>query len=310
MKVNSNDMIAKLAINKSLLKEYSSSEYSRIVYLRNNSEFQIQLFNPYTYTIGAEIFINGKTLYNKVILKPGERVWVERYFDSPNKFLFTTYEVGKSEEVKKAIQNNGEIKIQFYKEQETRINYTPNITYVNNDSPWWQSYQTYCCDDVKFTSQLANYYCSLDSSVNQTKCCADTPQTLGLVSKGLGKLRSLSSNKQETGRVEKGNISEQQIHNVNINLEYFAFKEEIIKILPESQKPISSNDLKKIYCTNCGRKLNQKYKYCPYCGAKVDFCPNNNQQENKNYIIEKCPNCGRNVRSTMMECPHCGEILR
>ena len=57
-------LLAKLAINKSLLKEYSNNEYSRIVYMDNNSEFQIQIFNPYTYTIGAVISIDNKSLGN------------------------------------------------------------------------------------------------------------------------------------------------------------------------------------------------------------------------------------------------------
>ena len=38
--------MAQLAINKSLLKEYSTNEDSRVVYMDNNDEFQIQLFNP------------------------------------------------------------------------------------------------------------------------------------------------------------------------------------------------------------------------------------------------------------------------
>ena len=48
--------LAKIAINKSLCKEYKNQETNdRVVYLNNNQEFQIQLFNPYTYTIGATI---------------------------------------------------------------------------------------------------------------------------------------------------------------------------------------------------------------------------------------------------------------
>ena len=55
-----------------------------------------------------------------------------------------------------------------------------------------------------------------------------------------------------------------------MNLESYPFRTEIIKILPESQKPVYSNDLQKIYCTNCGRKLKNQYKYCPYCGNKIN----------------------------------------
>ena len=45
--------MAQLAINKSLLKEYSTNEDSRVVYMHNNEEFQIQLFNPDLFTVGV-----------------------------------------------------------------------------------------------------------------------------------------------------------------------------------------------------------------------------------------------------------------
>ena len=119
MKVAStNDVLAKMAINKSLLKEYSNSEYSRIVYMNDNSEFQIQIFNPYTYTIGINITIDNKSLGNMLVVKPGERIWLERYLNDAKKFLFSTYEVnGNSREVKEAIVKNGEIKLEFFKEK-------------------------------------------------------------------------------------------------------------------------------------------------------------------------------------------------
>ena len=72
----------------------------------------------------------------------------------------------------------------------------------------------------------------------------------------------------ETGRIEEGSHSNQKFTNVYKDFESWAFKTEYIKILPTSQKQINSNDLKKRYCHECGRKLNQKYKFCPYCGAK------------------------------------------
>lgn len=316
--MDNKQLLAKLAINKSLLKEYSNSECSRVVYMRNNSEFQIQIFNPYSYTIGAEVYINGKSLQNKLVVRPGQRVWLERYFDSPNKFLFTTYEVnGNNDQVKEAIKNNGEIKIQFYKEQEPKIYVNNDITYTVDKSPWWQNYQTYCAADVKLTADLCSDYSTNHLVGTKLYCNSNDATTLGMADFNSNKTSNLRcmtkplSKKIETGRVERGNHSDQNFNTINIDFEYFAFSEEIIKILPESQKPIFKNDLTKQYCSNCGRKLNQKYKYCPYCGAKVDFCPNNqNQHTNQNYTLEKCPYCGRRVRSNMMECPHCGEILR
>ena len=113
--MSTNQNLAKLAIKKSLLKEYSNSEYSRIVYMKNNSEFQIQIFNPYTYTIGVNIIIDNKSLGQTLVLKPGERIWLERYLNEANKFLFSTYEVnGNSKQVQQAIAKNGEIKLEFF----------------------------------------------------------------------------------------------------------------------------------------------------------------------------------------------------
>lgn len=307
MKVAStNDVLAKVAINKSLLKEYSNSEYSRIVYMRDNSEFQIQIFNPYSYTICADITIDNKSLGNRLIVKPGERIWLERYFDEARKFLFSTYEVsGSSKEVKEAIAKNGEIEIKFYREDEPiKIS---NIFY----QPLYN--QKLYCDEYNYGLQGTSTaeYCQSDSNLNlelsasrninctTTQCYNDSNKTL------TASVSQPRSKTIETGRVEKGGYSNQKFEIINMNFEYWSFHTEVIKILPESQKPVFKNDLQKQYCANCGRKLNPKYKFCPYCGFKVDMCPNQNT-----YVLEKCPNCGRNVRSTMTICPHCGEILR
>ena len=60
--------LSKLAVGKSLLKEYKTSECTRTVYLNDGDEFQIQLFNPETTEIGAEIFIDNEPLSNIIIL--------------------------------------------------------------------------------------------------------------------------------------------------------------------------------------------------------------------------------------------------
>ena len=81
MNVISQDAFAKIAVNKSLLKEYSSSKYQRVVYLNDGDEFQIQLFNPEHHPIAAKIHLNGEELSDMLVLRPGERIWLERYLD-------------------------------------------------------------------------------------------------------------------------------------------------------------------------------------------------------------------------------------
>jgi hypothetical protein len=79
---------------------------------------------------------------------------------------------------------------------------------------------------------------------------------------------TFSANTIETGLIEEGSHSNQKFQNDYTDFESWPFREEVIKILPVSQKPYSSDDLNKIYCYNCGRKIKSKFKYCPFCGAK------------------------------------------
>jgi len=278
--------LARLAIDKSLLKEYSNSSNERIVYMNNNTEFQIQIFNPYSYTIGVRFDFNDKSTYNYqlLVLRPGERVWLDRYLDKQSKLLFSTYEVGTSEDVKKAIAGNGKINIKFYKEKEI-----PVQTYRVTSSDIW------CGPNVLYSSGLDN--CILEQStggnralINSdinfcnnalTATAANTQYTAATLASysndelGLGNYKDstqisckLNSNKMETGRIENGSRSNQEFNTVNNEFESWPFKTEEIQILPTSRKPITSQDLEKKYCYNCGRKLNQKFKFCPFCGAK------------------------------------------
>ena len=332
-----NEQLAKIAVNKSLLKEYSNSSNERIVYMNDGTEFQIQIFNPYSYTIGVSFSFNEQngsySSWNEqlLVVKPGQRVWLERYLNDEAKLLFSTYEVGNSKAVKEAIKANGKLTIKFYKEKE-QVKYQPVTVWYNNNN-----YTNYC-DTVQTFDFAPKSYCrqvdaalSLDSCVGaaaKLSCDASTSAatstfytssvTSTISNDELSNLRSLSKNISakphsksiETGRIDKGSHSSQKFNTINIDFEYYPFSTEVIQILPTSQKPITSQDLQKVYCSNCGRKLNTKYKYCPYCGAQIDYYPLSYKEATKNYQIEKCPYCGRRVRSTMMECPHCGEILR
>ena len=290
--VQFSDPLAKIAVNKSLLKEYSNSECSRVVYMKNNSEFQIQIFNPYDYTIGADISINGKQMPNRIIIKPGQRIWLERYLDEARKFLFSTYEVENSYEAKQAIRNNGLIKVLFYKEKQFE---EPVHVYVNHYNPFDYKLYNNACD-----LEINNCY-HIDANVANANFCADTVRSLdscehsvtgayanasvatsatysastlsldGLHKSSTNINANVRSKSIETGRIEKGSHSNQEFENVFIDFEYCSFALETIQILPESQKPYTDKDLKKVYCVNCGRKLNTKYKFCPYCGYRIVY---------------------------------------
>lgn len=285
---NSNDKLAHIAMNKSLLKEFHNNENNRIVYLKDGDEFQIQIFNPYQYVIGVSFTFNSDSVDNSkmLVLKPGERVWLDRYLNENRKLKFWTYKVNNSEEVKKAIEKNGILNIYFYKEIE-KHNYTiwnDNNTYIYD---YWKNPIDDLNGGIKYTN---NYYVNdnissansaLISALADTVTCGDmncsatyTSYSASTIPSGINScVNKNSSNRSlqksiETGRIEKGGHSNQKFNNYYGDFGPYWFKNETIHILPESQKQISSNDLTKKYCHNCGRKIKSDFKFCPNCGAK------------------------------------------
>ena len=282
--MNNTEKLAKLAINKSLLKEYSNSSNERIIYMNDGTEFQIQVFNPYSYVIGVSFeFNNHNNTSQLLVLRPGERVWLDRFLDNESKLLFSTYQVGASKEVQEAIKDNGNLCIKFYKERENKpqISYVKTYPYDWNIKPietidvYYNNIgNSYCLDNNSNINcaSTANFCSTIEGSLNLdssiTQASAASTYT-SYSSSASTKLRSLSKSKSiETGRIEKGSHSNQRFENVYKDFEYWPFKTEYIKILPTSQKQINSNDLQKKYCHECGKKLNPKFKFCPSCGAK------------------------------------------
>lgn len=278
--MNNNDKLAKLAMNKSLLKEFHNNENDRIVYLKDGDEFQIQIFNPYQYVIGVSFTFNSDNVDNSrlLVLKPGERVWLDRYLNENKKLKFSTYNVNNSNDVKKAIEKNGIVNMYFYKEKEKNDNiyiysplvksWEPNTVFYNYEITCDNNTKNYCDTKLRAASlgissltgsmdsscSSASTYTSYSDSIDNTRSLLDT--------------RSYKSKSIETGRIDKGSYSNQNFTNYYGDFDSWYFKKETIKILPESQKQISSNDLSKKYCHNCGKKIKVDFKFCPNCGAK------------------------------------------
>jgi hypothetical protein len=107
-----------ISVNKSRKKYYKDN-----VYLNSNDEFEIEIFNTNKFTIGFTVKIGDKKISNSVIvLYPGQRILLERYIDENKKFKFITYTVENNKQSLEAIQDNGKLQIDFYKEKNI-INY-------------------------------------------------------------------------------------------------------------------------------------------------------------------------------------------
>ena len=256
--------LAHVAVNKSRVKEYSNYDCNRIVYLDNGTEFQLEFFNPYHYTIGITFAFDEKFGTSRmIVLKPGERVWLDRYLDSPKKFLFSTYEVEDLKEAKEAISENGNVTIKFYKEKEKDY-YLGTTTLKVSGNSWepstWDSHY-YSSGQYSAQQNLSCNYCA--STGNSLKSCGNLDDFIQTSASTM-----FNDSTIETGRVEEGSYSNQTFETVYNEFENYPFATERIKILPTSRKPISKSDIQRKFCYNCGRKIKDKFKFCPNCGAK------------------------------------------
>ena len=242
------------------------------VYLKNGQEFEIELFNPMTETILAQISLNGNTIGGGgIVLRPGEHVFIERFLDKESKFKFETYEVESNNlDVKFAIANNGKVKVEFYKEYIPMTTYQINGNWNGYQNGIWNNYHTGTFDlrnigntctsnDVTFTN------CSNTSSFNflNEESLNDNSKSFKSNSKSLKSL-----NFEETGRIEEGSKSNQKFEYVNKTFNTYSFYTAEYQILPFSKKPIEVNEIK-VYCTSCGTKQKKtSWKHCPSCGNK------------------------------------------
>ena len=107
-----------LTINKNRVKVYHKNDKD-YVYFNDKQEFEIELYNPTTDVYLAQIKLNNKELSGAkgVVVQPGQRVYIERYFDKPQKFQFNTYTVKDNKQNELAIQYNGLVEVIWFKER-------------------------------------------------------------------------------------------------------------------------------------------------------------------------------------------------
>jgi hypothetical protein len=233
------------------------------VYLKNGDEFEIELFNPTQNKVLAKIEMNGNSIGNGIILRPGERVFLERYLDEAKKFLFETYVVnGNNEEVKQAIENNGDVVVKFYNELATSTYFSSGSGTITISNPILTNnpyiYTTHnTLGNTSFTSTSTNtfYNASLTSGTINTNSLFNKESKSAL-------------RHVETGRVEKGSESNQVFTYDNSSFYSYPSQTNWWKIKPQSTKPVVREELV-TYCTECGAKRKKDtHKFCPHCGTK------------------------------------------
>jgi len=261
-------------------------QYGKSVYLNNGDEFELELFNPTQNKVLAKIELNGVSLGSGIVLRPGERVFLERYLNEARKFLFETYVVNKNDEnAMKAIADNGNVTVNFYNEY---FNY--GITYTSgcwrSNAPYWISPPS-TVGPYYYSTSLQNLNNPVHGDIGPriggqgmtaNNCTSDAGGTLtssifyasagAPANNELEAKASMDMDPLETGRVEKGSNSNQCFTYDSTTFNTWWSWQSVWKILPLSQKPIVQEDLK-IYCINCGTKQRKRtHLFCPNCGTK------------------------------------------
>ena len=244
-----------LTINKNRVKVYHKNDKD-YVYFNDKQEFEIELYNPTTDVYLAQIKLNNKELSGAkgVVVQPGQRVYIERYFDKPQKFQFNTYTVKDNKQNELAIQYNGLVEVIWFKERKQTQTYIyknpiwgPNITYYTTDNNLSSPYQYY-------SNQITYTYTSSNTAASDIITCSS---------------QNNHSREKETGRISGGSNSTQTFTKVDNEFEYFGSLFYCVQILPVSQKELTKKDFnKRHYCIECGSKIKSNYKYCPVCGKK------------------------------------------
>lgn len=229
---------AHITKKKSRLKIYNG----KIVFLNHKDNFEFEIHNPKQRSVLCKIKLNGEYISNNgVIIKPGQRVFLERFLDSNNKFEFSTYMIDPNTPNWSAIELNGDVLIEFYDEQQI-VNYLNltggnSFTTINTGSPYWGG-MTYTTNNVGTSTFTTT------SNVN------------------------CSYNQVETGRIEKGEKSNQSFVNSYETFSPYTSHTVEFKIFPLGNKNKTVEEIRQ-YCTECGTKVKKNYKFCPSCGNKI-----------------------------------------
>lgn len=246
---------AYITINRNRVKTYGAN-----VYLKDGTNFEIELWNPYTTKVLAAIFIDGKTITEGgIIINPGQRIYLERWIDVQKKFKFSTYAVENSEQAIKAIQENGKVKVLFYNEVVKNFypSYTGHTMRASSAAPVDPNpffYTTCGISNSSFSMNISGANSVSNNAFNMTSIDYFSNQI----------------NEIETGRTEAGETSSQKLVEAVGDFNTWAFKNVEWKILPESAKPVEIEKIR-CYCTQCGtRSRSDSWKFCPSCGTRIE----------------------------------------
>jgi len=247
---------------KSVKFDIKSDYFSKgKVYLNDGDEFQIELHNPLTECVLADIKLNGNPISKSgLALRPGERFYLDCFIDDKKKFVFGTYEVEGSLSSLTAIADNGMLEVFFYKESVINVkdwrkkfekviverhyypyNPWPNTTWISTPNIYCGTSAGNIVGQTTFTTNgIGNL--TTGSAYYSQPINVNTSGTISLNS-AAGTLTANSAS-IETGRVEKGTESSQKFDEIDMEFDSYHIASTTLQLLPESRRPVETKEIR------------------------------------------------------------------
>jgi hypothetical protein len=260
------------------------------IYLKDGQEFEIELYNPTPSRYLVKFKINGKYQSDRgLILNPGQRYFLDRFIDEDRKLAFQTYEVENTKTNQKATEKNGLLEVEFFSEVEVKLNTPGSWTVYNPPTYWYNKYNSGTPNYHLYSGTLNNTGSS--NLVGTLTTSGSTTTTINAASGNLSNYNftftsngdnafyssvGMESNVKsatldssfETGRVERGDKSDQKFQNGYGDFYAWAAYTSEVQIIPLSQKPVETQEIRS-YCTGCGSRMKKTtWKFCPNCGTE------------------------------------------
>ena len=221
------------------------------VYLTDSEEFEIELFNPSTECVLADIKLNGQSISKTgLVLKPGQRFYLDCFIDDNKKFIFSTYEVEQTLESLTAINNNGKLEVYFYKESVVSINNWRdrfNTVIIERYYPSYPTYPYWTTTPYYGTGTPNIIYGGTTTNIIGTTT-TNTTGSFTLNENSMNQLNSTSNipigGSLETGRVERGSNSKQKFKEIDMEFDKYHISSVVLEMLPESRKPVELKNVK------------------------------------------------------------------
>lgn len=251
-----------VTVGKSRVKLYNINE----AFLKNETEFEIELFNPNKQDLIATVSIEGEDM-GSFVVRPGQRIFLERSSLSNKRFKFVHYEADNSKAGIEAIKDNGTICIDWCEAIPQPVSIRANpLNLINNYGLNTVSIPNNW-NTIQYNSGTPFYgYSTNTANISSMSNCTFTSNTNGVINSSFG--ASNEQNTITTGKVEQGSISDQKFSTSSLEKGAYLASNSY-KLLPLTEKIVEANEIR-VYCTECGVKVKNNWKFCPKCGNKVE----------------------------------------